>query len=132
MKNAIKITKYIKEILDDNTELQSMLLIDNEMHVYPIAAKIGTTLPYIIINRNLNNVVYSKDGPSNDIINVSVLVVAERYSTSIDIAELVRKALEYKKFSNDEITIKVIKLRSVAEDMVNDLFVQQLNFEASI
>lgn len=128
MKNSIKITKYIREILVENEDIYRFV----GDRIYSVDAKMGTNFPFIVINRETVYPEYTKDGNSTDTITVNIAVADPIYDKAVDIAEYIRVALEQKRYYNDEIKFKDIKLVNVNESIQFDAIVQQLTFEIKI
>lgn len=125
MINSILIGKYIYKILSENENITNY--VDNK--IYPIVAKTDTTYPFIVYSKVGIEPTYIKDVPSGDKIGVSVIVVSEKYTESVNIANEVRKAFEFVSYKSDELLIRRIKLVDVSETWENDVYLQILNFE---
>lgn len=133
MRNSIKITSFIIDILQSNERLVELLTDDKSgFKVYPIDAKQGTTFPFSVIQRANITPSYCKDGNFKDEVNISILIASPKYNESVDIASLIRDTLEYKSFTDENIKIKLIELVSVSETILENAFIQQLNFKIII
>lgn len=129
MKQTILINKYIIQLLRESNDLTAYVAD----RIYPIDAKQGTVFPFIVVKRNNIIPQYCKDGNYLDIATVQVIVVAQNYIDSVNIAQLVRQALELKRGKLDaDFTIRNIMLNSVSEDLYNNVFIQQLNFDVQV
>ena len=129
MKQSILITKYIIDLLEANTGLTTLV----GTNIYPIDAKQGTTFPFIVVKRTNIDTQYSKDGRVSDTVGFSVIVVAESYIDSVTIAQLVRQTLELYRGvvdATNDVSIKYITFTGINEDLYNNAFIQQLNFNA--
>jgi len=126
MKNSILITKYIVDLLEANTQLTNY--VGNK--IYPIDAKQGTTFPFIVIRRTNISAEYSKDGRTKDTVGFSVIIVSDSYEDSVNIAQLVRETLELYRGEVDATKIFYITFTGITEDLYNNAFVQQMNFNA--
>lgn len=124
MTTAISVNKYIYQILSSDSELKSLV----KEKIYPLIAEESTTFPFIIFKRNNIVTEYCKDGVVNDSVDVSIAIAAKNYNQTIAIAERIRELLELKR--NEY--FKSIHLTSVAEDYVDDAFIQELNFNAIV
>lgn len=120
MTTGISILKSIYKLLSANVELTS--IVGNRM--YPIIANEDTTFPFIIYQRDSVSAEYTKDWRTNDNINISINIASTTYNQSIDIAELVRTAIEGKKVDN----INTIRLTGCDEDFVENTYIQSLHF----
>lgn len=135
MRNALKITKYIKEIVEQNAEIIATtgLWQDNKIKIYPIDAKEGSEFPFIVIQRT--NVIpnYCKDGNYHDEVYVSVIAVASSYDESVDIQEKLRNALEGKGVSfDDNFKIRQIECVGFQENIYQDAFIQGIDLKIDI
>lgn len=125
--NTILIWQYLRPILVENTDLQAAMDVNS---IFPLVAKEGTEYPFIIFSRD--NVIpqYTKalmGGWDNSIV-ISVRVYSNDYSQSINIANIVRNALEWKQIENQDIKIHPIELQSCYETFNDDGFCQTLTF----
>lgn len=120
MTTGISILKSIYKLLSANVELTS--IVGNRM--YPIIANEDTTFPFIVYQRDSVSAEYTKDWRTNDNINISINIASTTYNQSIDIAELVRTAIEGKRVDN----INTIRLTGCDEDFVENTYIQSLHF----
>ena len=124
MTTAISVNKYIFQILSTDRQLKELV----KEKIYPLIAEESTTFPFIIFKRNNIVTDYTKDGRVNDTVDVSIAIAAKNYNQTVAIAERVRELLELKR--NEY--FKLIQLTSVAEDYVDDAFIQELTFSAIV
>lgn len=117
---GISVLKSIYKLLVANEDLVAM--VDNKM--YPIIANENTTFPFITYQRDSIYAEYTKDWRHSDNINISINIAATTYNQSIEIAELVRTAIEGKRIDN----INTIRLISMNEDYLEDTYIQNLQF----
>lgn len=125
--NTILIWQYLRPLLVNDENLQAAMNINS---IYPLVAPEGTEYPFIIFSRD--NVIpqYTKPfmgGWENSII-ISVRVYSNDYSQSINIANIVRNALEWQEVDNQDIKIHPIELQSCYETFNDDGFCQTLTF----
>lgn len=125
MTHSLLITKYIRHILSLNTDLMSRIPIDR---FFAIDAKQGTSFPFCVIQRTNIQTSGTKDGMGEDNVYVTLLLVDDDYTNSVEIADEIRNWLEGHRFSDDTINIKRITLNGCNETMYNNAFIQQLNF----
>lgn len=128
MKQSLKITKYIVDILRNNSEVVGRVAF----RIFPIDAKLGTTFPFIVVNRTSLVASYTKDGNSYDTINVDISIADPDYDEAVEIAGYVREALEQHRFKNDEISIRDIRLVGANESIQFDAVVEALQFEIKV
>lgn len=117
---GISVLKSIYKLLVANEDL--VAIVDNKM--FPLIANENTTFPFIVYQRDSIYTEYTKDGKYCDNINISINIAATTYNQSIEIAELVRTAIEGKRIDN----INTIRLISMNEDYLEDTYIQNLQF----
>lgn len=119
--NGLKIGKAIKSIFHDFH------------NVYPLIADQGSTYPFIIYRRNGVNHADSKDRFNyQEVITLEIIVAADNYSESIDLAEKVMYRLESTRGEYNKIQIQEIKLVDASEDYLEDAYIQKLTFKIEI
>lgn len=123
--SSLYIGKAINSLLRANEELLSAV----GQKIYPIVAEVSTTYPFIIYRRSSLTPASNKDQQA-EAVYLDVFVVTERYATGVDIAELVRTALERGNYSDTK--IQDIKLVNASEDFLDDAFIQNLTFKIDI
>lgn len=117
---GISVLKSIYKLLVANEDL--VAIVKNRM--FPLIANEDTVFPFIVYQRDSIYAEYTKDGRYCDNINISINIAATTYNQSIEIAELVRIAIEGKRIDN----INTIRLISVNEDYLEDTYIQNLQF----
>lgn len=117
---GISVLKSIYKLLVANKDLVAM--VDNKM--FPLIANENTTFPFVVYQRDSIYTEYTKDGKYCDNINISINIAATTYNQSIEIAELVRTAVEGKRIDD----ISSIRLISMNEDYLEDTYIQNLQF----
>ena len=124
MTTAIRVNKYIYNILNSDKELNKLV----GKKIYPIVAEESTTFPFIVVRRTNINTEYCKDGRVIDRCDFTVTIAANNYAESVTIAEHVRKLIELKR--NDYFNL--IHLWSVSEDYIDNTYIQELTFNSII
>lgn len=94
---------------------------------YPIVADNDAKYPFIVYKRIGLSSLICKDGNYEDVATVEVTVVAEKYATSVDIAQQVREALEDNFDTFDGMEIEVT-LQSGTEDFSDSAYTQKLTY----
>ena len=125
MKQSLSITKYVLNLLKQNTALMDLVPYAK---IYPIYAKQGTTYPFIVITRDSVLSAYSKDGCFEDTVTVTATAVTDKFDVSVSIASEIRNSLEGKRYKDDNIYISQITMKSADETAYNKAFIQQLTF----
>ena len=123
--SSLYIGRAINSLLRDNLALVRAV----GQKIYPIVAEVSTTYPFIIYRRSSLTPASNKDQRA-EAVYLDVFVVTERYATGVDIAELVRTALERGNYSDTK--IQDIKLVNASEDFLDDAFIQNLTFKIDI
>jgi hypothetical protein len=123
---SISVGKTIYSILSNNTNITNKV----STNIYPLIADVNTTFPFIIYKRTSINPSYTKDEFSGiDEDNVEIIIASNKYDESVEVAELVRTALEGKKGMQGTINIKNIRLIGADEDYIEDTFIQCLQYK---
>lgn len=117
---GISVLKSIYKLLVANEDL--VAIVKNRM--FPLIANEDTVFPFIVYQRDSIYAEYTKDWRCSDNINISINIAATTYNQSIEIAELVRTAIEGKRIDN----INTIRLISMNEDYLEDTYIQNLQF----
>ena len=128
MDNSILAGKYLRRFLIENTELSS--LIDTKK-IYPLIANADTTFPFIVYSRTNLAPEYTKDLLSDNQVTFAVIVVSDKYTESLDIANAVRHALEGYRYKDEIIDIYPFKLDSITEETLEDAYIQRMSFSFS-
>jgi hypothetical protein len=125
MDNTILAGKYIRKILIENTEIQSLISTNK---IFPLLANPDTTFPFITYSRNNLTPVYTKNLLSDNDISFTIYVVSNEYVESLDIANAVRHALEGYRYKDEIINIYPIQLQSITEETLDDAYIQRMIF----
>lgn len=123
----LKIGKVIYELLSNNTELQKVV----NTKIYPLIANETTTFPFIIYKRTgiVND--GNKDYQSKYAM-ISIIIVDDEYEGSVQVAELVRKAIEHKRGKIADFTVEDITIEDAVEEFVDNAFIQELTIKIEI
>ena len=126
-----------KSSLSAGAVIRSLLLSDEEVKkrtnkVFPIVID-KATLPYILYRRASLQHNPTKAGmPGADTVTMEVFCYTASYADSVDLAEAVRAALDYKQGEHDGITMRSCVLTDSEEGYEDDAFLQQLVFQVKI
>ena len=77
MIKSILITKYIRNFLLNNKELQKNV---RPTSIFPLIANANTNLPYIVMQRTGIRANYSKAGLIDDNVTIEIICVSNDYS----------------------------------------------------
>ena len=122
---SILINKAISSILNYSVPLKNK--VGN--NIYALVASENCTFPFVVFKRNNMAVEYNKDGIANNIVDVQVIIGADSYADSVEVAQIVRSELELKKGVYNSVDIIDSKIVSVEEDYVNNSFAQSIIFQ---
>lgn len=125
MDNSLLIGKYIYKLLSEDEVLSKSV---TPKRIFPLVANADTTYPFIVYCRTGLNVEYCKDGMVEDIVEVQVVAVSDKYVESLDVANQIRSTLELRRYKDADIFIRDCRLSSVQEEFMEDAFVQRLTF----
>lgn len=122
---SLQIGKAIYNILSNDTRVT-----DSVGHkIYPLIADTGTTFPFIVYKRtgikpsdSKDRFIYSEDT------YVEVVIASDKYNESIEIADMVKDALQGKRGDYSGINIYDIGMTDADEDYIEDTFIQTLTF----
>lgn len=124
--SCISIGKAIKSLLVAGLSKTS---IKNK--IYPLIADENTTFPFIVYRRSSITTVSDKDY-SNDSACIQIMIAANNYAESVELAEQVRTSLVHKKGIIQTIPIEDISLVDGSEEFIDNTFVQNLIFKITI
>ena len=120
----LAISKHIYSALTNSAELNNVI----GKKIYPIATKNEVPFPFIVYERDSVTPRYDKSGASITESVVIVNVLSESYTQSIDIAEMVIRALERQDVVYDDFAVIGAVMMGANEDYIANTYVQQLTF----
>lgn len=121
MINSFNIGKVICNILLNDDRVKEKV----SDKIYPLIADETTTFPFIIYQRSGFSPRNNKD-QTDENVSVDIVVAAENYAESVDIAIRVREALEHKYGVFSDIEINDIIIDDASEDYVENTFLQNI------
>ena len=124
--SCISIGKAIKSLL-----VSGLSKTDVKNKIYPLIADEGTTFPFIIYRRNSVTPESDKDY-TNDSAYIQIMIAANNYAESVDLAEKVRTSLIHKNGTIQTIPVEDITLEDGSEEFIDNTFVQNLIFKITI
>lgn len=124
--SCISIGKAIKSLL-----VSGLSKTDVKNKIYPLIADEGTTFPFIIYRRNSITPESDKDY-TNDSVYIQIMIAANNYAESVDLAEKVRTSLIHKNGTIQTIPVEDITLEDGSEEFIDNTFVQNLIFKITI
>lgn len=126
MISSLQIGKVIYTLLDVDFIHKA---VDNK--IYPLIADTTTTFPFIMYRRTGLIPENNKDR-TNESVLCEVFVITDNYKESVEIAELVRVALEHKSGLIAGIDVEDIVLEDGSEEYIENSFLQNLNFKITL
>lgn len=124
--SCISIGKAIKSLL-----VSGLSKTDVKNKIYPLIADEGTTFPFIIYRRNSITPESDKDY-TNDSAYIQIMIAANNYAESVDLAEKVRTSLIHKNGTIQTIPVEEITLEDGSEEFIDNTFVQNLIFKITL
>ena len=122
---SLQVGKAIYNILRNDAKVLDSV----GLKIYPLIADTGTTFPFNVYRRtsiepsdSKDRFIYSEDT------YVEVVIASDKYNESIEIADLVKDALQGKKGNYSGINIYDIRMTNADEDYIEDTFIQNLTF----
>lgn len=126
MDNTLKIGKYIRQFLIEDERYNKIV---GQSKTFPLIANAETSFPFVVYQRTSAKVNYTKDGRYQNILAVEITIICDNYPESIDLLCLVRNILEGKRYKDEDIWIRDIKVDEVSEDFNEDTFIQRISFD---
>lgn len=126
MDNTLKIGKYIRQFLIEDERYNKIV---GQSKTFPLIANAETSFPFVVYQRTSAKVNYTKDGRYQNILAVEITIICDNYPESIDLLCLVRDILEGKRYKDEDIWIRDIKVDEVSEDFNEDTFIQRISFD---
>lgn len=120
----LAISKHIYSALSASAELKKAV----GDKIFPIATKNEVEFPFIVYERESVTPRYDKSGASVTESSVSVYVLSESYTQSLDIAEDVIEALERKEATYKGFEVIGATMTSATESFTANTYVQQITF----
>lgn len=136
MDNSLMINTYIRQILCSDSEIAEILK-DNKtdnIKIFPVISRAGTSLPYVILTRDSVTPEYTKDGCYENEVYIVILVVHNNYDAGAYLANKIRNKLDLCRYNVDDVYIDRIELSGCGEGIAADIdgYVQELRFKINI
>ena len=104
-----------------------------ESKIFPIVANPDTTYPFIVYKRTGLIPANTKDRYNyRELATVEIIVAANSYSNSLEIAEQVKTELEHVRGTFNNIQFGEVVMISATEDYLDDAYIQKLTFQIEI
>ncbi len=114
-------------------EVLTEALGDSVTKIFPMVEDVAD-LPYVAYGQTDNNQVVTKQDNGSDTCYMLVAVFAETYAKTIELAELVRDALDNKGYASSEIdgyTMRRCMLTSAKDKYEGDAYVKEMTFKCT-
>lgn len=126
-KTSLSAGEIIYDVLQKDADVKSIT-----SKVFPVATDVAE-LPYILYRRaGLQHEPTKAKAPGADTVAIEVVCYAKTYKQSLQLAEAVRRALDYRQAETDGLTMRSCVLSDSEEGWENDAFIQQLMFNVKI
>lgn len=127
----------MKTSLSAGAVIREILLADADVRrrtnkIFPVVTS-KAELPYILYRRAALQHNPTKAGqPGADTVTMEVFCYTANYADGVELAEAVRKALDYAQGEKDGLVMRSCTLVDSEEDFTDDAFVQCLSFNVKI
>lgn len=125
---GIQIGKLITAALRTNDALAAA--VGNK--VFPIVSKEGTAYPFIVYRRSGITPSYTKDGRAGEVVTVEIVVAANNYTSSVEIADMVRDTIDGRGMEYGGMTVHRTELVAADEEFIEETYLQTLTFNLNI
>lgn len=125
---GIQIGKLITAALSANAGLVAAV----GAKIYPIVSKEGTAYPFVVYRRSGITPSSTKDGRASEVVTVEIVVAANNYTSSVEIADMVRDTIDGRGIVYDGMTVWRTELVAADEEFVEDTYLQTLTFNFNI
>lgn len=96
--------------------------------LYPVSVKSDVACPFVVYERDSVQPNGTKDGTDGDTVGMNVYVFAESYKESVEIAEMIRAALDGSSGSYATFDVDECDFTDAAESYDEGIYAQQLVF----
>lgn len=124
----LSISEHIYKVLNATTALTALV----GDRIYPLGTKFEVAFPFIVYERDNVDIEYDKAQRRTANVDVSIFAVAETYTESLAIAEIISDALDKKEAVYTGFNVEDAHISSASEDFVENSFVQRINFRFQI
>lgn len=125
---SLQIGKLLYNLLQSSPTIKGAV----EDRIFPLVADIETLFPFIIYKRTNIEPFNTKDRFHSESVDIEIIVAAESYIKSIEVAEMVRAELEGKRIESEGFRVQDIRLTGASEDYADDTFIQNLTFNIQL
>lgn len=125
---GININKYVRIFVKSCPELLEICPLEN---IKPLVLP-PNKFPFISYVHDEIVPDYTKDGQASDDVDVLFACVSDDYEETVQMVSLLRNLLEEKRYDDDEIIIPLIRVKSIAEDYIDNAYVQMIRFNLQI
>lgn len=128
MATSLSVGLVLYDLLNSSAELTAKV-----NKIYPVVSPDEANLPYVVYRVVSSDCRPNKTLVSSDDVNVEVTVWASSYTESVEIAEIVRKELDYKHGESSGLHVRSMYfIGQGAEDYQDDAYYKILNFNVKL
>lgn len=124
----LSISEHIYKVLSADNALTALV----GDRFYPLGTKSEVSFPFVVYERDNVDVEYDKESRRYANVDVSVFCVAETYTESLSLAEIIANALDKREAHYAGFDVVDAHIASASEDFVENSFVQRINFRFQI
>lgn len=121
---SLSIAEHINKVLSSSEDLTKIV----GDRLYPVSVKDNIECPFIVYERESVVPNRTKDGAEGDTVTENVFIFAENYGQAVNIAEIVRAALDGSEGNYSNFTIDECDYTDAAETYEDGVYIQQLVF----
>lgn len=139
MDNSILASRHIYNMMAQSEELTQLVGTDK---IYPLRVELRydeltgepqeITFPFIIYGRESLEPSYTKNFLTENLLRYRVIVVADDYDNSLEVANAVRHSLEGHVYRDEYMNICPIRLESMNEETMDDTIIQTMVFSMAV
>ncbi len=122
----------ISEHIYKKLAASAALIAEVGNRIYPLGTKFEVAFPFIIYERDNVEVEYDKENRRSAWVDASIFAVAETYTQSLEVIEIVADVLDKVEASYGGFDVVDAHIASASEDFVENTFVQRLNMRFQI
>lgn len=123
IKTSLSIGNAVADLLNNNKEIKGKKVTK----IFPVVTY-DAILPYIAYRRIDLSPALTKSASGADTVNIEICCFSASYQDSLELAELVRMALDFKAWELAGIKIRSCNLTNSSETWSNDAYTQSLIF----
>lgn len=124
----LSISNHIYAALMANTALNTKV----SGRIFPLGSKNEVAYPFVVYERTNVAVEYDKASRRYAEVDVSIYAVSDKYTDSLEIAELIADSLDKVEASYTGFAVEDAHIAGASENYIENAFVQTINFKFQI